>query len=44
MAKNTFYLFRFEDGYWCCVRGLSARELRAEQAKHGKLISKSLVG
>lgn len=44
MAKNTFYLFRFEDGYWCCTRGLSARELCAEQAKHGKLLSKSLVG
>ena len=44
MAKNTFYWFIFEDGYRCCSRGLNARELHAEQAKHGKLLSKSLVG
>ena len=44
MAKNTFYWFTFEDGYRCYTRGFSARELRAEQAKHGKLFSKSLIG
>ena len=43
MAKNTFYWFTFEDGYRCCARGFSAHELRVEQAKHGKLLSKSIA-
>ena len=35
-----FYWFTFADGYFCCVRGMSANEKRIEERKHGKLISK----
>ena len=40
MANNKFYWFTFEDGYRCCVRGLSAQERRVEERKHGKLLQK----
>ncbi len=36
-----FYWFTFADGYSTCVRGFSAQERRVEEAKHGKLISKT---
>lgn len=36
----TFYWFTFEDGYRCCVRGLSRQELKVEESKHGKMIGK----
>lgn len=29
----------FEDGYSCCVKGFSSRELKVETNKHGKVIS-----
>ena len=35
-----FYWFEFADGYRCCVAGMSNRELRIEESKHGKLVSK----
>lgn len=35
-----FYWFIFEDGYRTCVMGLSERELRWEESRHGKLIRK----
>jgi hypothetical protein len=38
--SNKFYWFTFSDGYRCCCRGFSKLELRNEEAKHGKLISK----
>lgn len=34
------YWYCFEDGYECCVRGMSAQELRVEVRKHGKLVAK----
>ena len=37
---TMYYWFTFEDGYSCCVRGMSANEKRIEERKHGKLISK----
>ncbi len=36
-----FYWFTFADGYRTCVRGFSAQERRVEEAKHGKLVSKT---
>lgn len=35
-----FYWFEFEDGYRCCVPGMSRQELRVEERKHGKLLRK----
>lgn len=35
------YWFTFEDGYSVCCFGLSAQELRVEESKHGKLVSKT---
>jgi hypothetical protein len=35
-----FYWFEFEDGYRCCVMGLSRQELKVEERKHGKLLRK----
>ena len=37
---NTFYRFRFADGYECIAKGFSSQELRVEEDKHGKLLSK----
>jgi len=34
------YVYTFADGYRVWVRGFSARELKAQEQKHGKLISK----
>jgi hypothetical protein len=35
-----FYWFIFSDGYKCCCRGFSKRELKVEESKHGKLLRK----
>lgn len=35
-----WFRFTFADGYWCEARGFSKQELRVEEIKHGKLISK----
>jgi hypothetical protein len=35
-----FYWFTFADNYRLCAAGLSAQERKAEERKHGKLISK----
>lgn len=35
-----FYWFTFEDGYSVAVKGFSKHELKVEEAKHGKLVSK----
>lgn len=35
-----YYWFEFEDGYKCCVRGLSKQELMVEESKHGNLLRK----
>lgn len=35
-----FYWFEFEDGYRCCVKGLSKQELKIEEQKHGKVVKK----
>lgn len=39
--KETWYRFTFADGYISICRGMSAQELSVEEAKHGKLISKT---
>lgn len=44
MRKCKWYWFTFEDGYRCCVRGLSKAEMFQAVANHGKLISKVLEG
>ena len=38
--EMKYYWFEFEDGYRCCVMGLSKQELRVEENKHGKLLRK----
>lgn len=38
--RMRFYWFEFEDGYRCCVAGMSKQELRVEENKHGKLLRK----
>ena len=38
--QMKFYWFEFEDGYRCCVAGMSNQELRVEESKHGKLLRK----
>lgn len=35
-----FYWYVFADGYSCCVKGMSANELKIEEIKHGKLLRK----
>lgn len=42
MARNSnkFYWFTFADGYRACTRGYSKLELKVEERKHGKLMSK----
>ena len=39
-GEMRFYWFEFEDGYRCCVAGMSNQELRVEESKHGKLLRK----
>ena len=39
-GEMKFYWFEFEDGYRCCVAGMSNQELRVEENKHGKLLRK----
>ena len=39
-GEMRFYWFEFEDGYRCCVAGMSNQELRVEENKHGKLLRK----
>lgn len=34
------YKFTFSDGYTCWACGMSARERKVEESKHGKLIKK----
>ena len=36
-----FYWFTFADGYSVAARGFSKHELKVEESKHGKLVSKS---
>jgi len=44
MAKNyKYYWFIFEDGTEICARGFSAREMKIETSKHGKLVKKILA-
>lgn len=38
-----FYWFTFEDGYSVCVKGFSKQEMKVENRKHGKLISKVMA-
>ena len=38
-----FYWFTFEDGYSVCVKGFSKQEMKVENRKHGKLISKVIA-
>ncbi len=40
---RTWYEFKFADGYKFQGCGMSADEKRAEERKHGKLISKTKV-
>ena len=35
-----YYWFTFTDGYRVCVKGFSKQELRIEERKHGKLVTK----
>ena len=44
MKKVKWYRFTFADGFVCVVRNLSAMELKVEERKHGKLISKTYEG
>ena len=37
---DAFCRFRFADGYECVAKGFSPQELRVEEDKHGKLLSK----
>ena len=39
-----FYWYEFEDGYRCCVAGMSKLELKVEESKHGKLERKVAEG
>lgn len=38
-----FYCFKFTDGYIAYAKGFSRYELRVEEHKHGKLISKTRI-
>lgn len=42
MSKQ-WYWYIFADGYRACVKGYSVNELRHEEFKHGKLITKILA-
>ena len=35
------YVYTFQDGYCCWQSGMSAAERRAEERKHGRLISRA---
>ena len=35
-----YYWFIFADGYRVCAKGFSTNELKAEENKHGKLLTK----
>lgn len=37
---DKYYWFTFTDGYRVCAKGFSKQELKIEELKHGKLISK----
>ena len=39
VCDMKYYWFEFEDGYRCCVAGMSKQELRVEENKHGKLLT-----
>lgn len=41
MKTEKWYWYTFQDGYRMCVRGLSAQERKAEERKHGKVVSKT---
>lgn len=43
MASVKWYWFTFADGYSVCCRGMDSTEKKAEERKHGKLISKTLA-
>lgn len=43
MKKSKWYGYTFEDGTYIIVRGMSAQERKAEESKHGKLISKEYL-
>lgn len=36
-----FYKFTFADGHVCWARGMNRNELKWEESKHGKLVSKT---
>lgn len=38
-----FYWFEFEDGYRECTRGYDRIEMQHMQAKHGKLVRKTVA-
>ena len=38
-----FYRFTFSDGYVSICRGYSKQELKVEERKHGKLVSKTIA-
>ena len=42
-VNKMFYWFTFEDGYSVCVKGFSKQEMKVENRKHGKLISKVMA-
>ena len=44
MKAYDWYMFIFEDGYNVTARGFSKTELKREEMKHGKLLSKTYMG
>ena len=44
MKTYNWYRFTFEDGHRMECKGMSKNEMLAEIRKHGKLISKTLIG
>ena len=43
MKQWKWYGYIFEDNTYVIARGLSAHELKVEERKHGKLISKEYL-
>lgn len=41
MKREVWFKFVFADGTVCITRGFSKWELKVEEQKHGKLISKT---
>ena len=41
--NKEWYWYIFADGYRVATRGLSVRELKYEEFKHGKLVTKILA-